>query len=500
MPRCALWVFFGLCAPTVSVAQTRYDVPGELRMRVESVSDSTLDDRGTRSGGQTRGRHRLRIDPTISGRIFDVRLQLDLQSGQSFGEIADDGATFVDRRDGDPLDRYDGWQRFLPRQAWFELRTPVGIIRAGQMASQWGLGLVAHDGEREATVDDRGRPRPHVYGDPWTGDLVDRVLIATRPFAAVGDGVLAPLTLALGADSVWEDDNANVLDGDEAYQLVGSLFHRGRAHFLGTYGAWRTQTDADGETLEVLVSDAFARGSFDLPGGRWALTLEGEAALVTGETTRLRTEAAPGGVEVLQLGGLARIHLSDARSRWVLALEGGYASGDANVDDERASTFAFDQNHRVGLVLFPELLRRVSLVAAERAADPARAGQPPSGVDQLPTDGAVRNAVYAQPSWTWRPGRWTLATSALFAWAASAFEDPASTFETGGFGRNPWGEPAARFYGVELDAAALYRWPVSPLRSVEVGIEGGVFMAGAALEGLGQGPESKVSARVDVAF
>jgi hypothetical protein len=87
----------------------------------------------------------------------------------------------------------------------------------------------------------------------------------------------------------------------------------------------------------------------------------------------------------------------------------------------------------------------------------------------------------------------------LSAWATEPWIDPAGG-TTSGRALNVWGHPAARFFGVELDGAVGYRAPFAPLRTVGVGLEGGVLLPGDALEGLSRGPVGRIEARVDVAF
>lgn len=56
---------------------------------------------------------------------------------------------------------------FLIRQAWGEVLTPFGVLAAGRMGNQWGLGMVANAGDCE---------------DCDGGDAVDRIAFATPLF------------------------------------------------------------------------------------------------------------------------------------------------------------------------------------------------------------------------------------------------------------------------------------------------------------------------------
>ena len=72
----------------------------------------------------------------------------------------------------------------------------------------------------------------------------------------------------------------------------------------------------------------------------------------------------------------------------VAQVEMGYASGDANPLDGTQRRFVFDPNHRVGLLLFDEVLRFATARASTAAQDPllTNATRPPPGVDLLPSN------------------------------------------------------------------------------------------------------------------
>ena len=84
-------------------------------------------------------------------------------------------------------------------------------------------------------------------------------------------------------------------------------------------------------------------------------------------------------------------------------LEAGYASGDSNPFDDASTGFSFNRDFKVGLVLWDEVMLFQSQNGAARLADPNLVGRPPNGVDLLPTEGAVTNALYLKPTVRWRP-------------------------------------------------------------------------------------------------
>lgn len=472
-------VLGSMLGPREANAEVRYEVPGELRLRVDSLGDFALDDT-SRSGGQTWARHLLRVSPVVTSAWVDLHLRLDLQTGQSFGEVAPAGAAFVERRAGEPLDRYDGWQTFLPRQAWLEAKQSRVDVRVGLVPSHWGLGLLENAGEPEPPFDARGHARPHAFGEAWTGDHVAGIALGARPFAGAGPSSLSDVRFDATGEIVYEDEDANALSGDEARRVSLSVEHLGGEQALGALVSWRTQTSEAGRAEAWTTGQAYVRGALSLGDGWGVLGAEAEVGARFEDTAG---DQAP----LDQLAGLGRAWVEDPNRGMVWAAEVGYASG-----------LAFDPHQRVGVVLFNEVLRRSHLRAAERASvrpnDLAQVATP-----ELQLDGAVHQAAYVRPSWTWRPGRWTCAVGGLSAWATAPWTDPAGGTTSGG-ALNVWGQPAARFFGVELDGAVGYRAPFAPLRTVGVGLEGGVLLPGDALEGLSRGPVGRIEARVDVAF
>src|SRR5206468_770901 len=108
-------------------------------------------------------------------------------------------------------------------------------------------------------------------------------------------------------------------------------------------------------------------------------------------------------------------------------IEGGYASGDANPFDDQASNFSMNRDFKVGLVLFDEVMLFQTQNAARRLSDPNLTGAPPPGLDLLPTEGAVTNALYLKPTLRYKPsllgGKFRLVGSALFARAPDPVVD-----------------------------------------------------------------------------
>ncbi len=489
---------------TEAEARVRWQTPGAYRFRLVSIDAFPLDSTGVDSGQLLFGEHRLRIDPTIEVGPVKVHIQVDVLTGQSFGDTQSVGARFVERRHGDPERSFDGWTTVDPRQAWLELDLEWLRLEVGQLGAHWGIGLLENSGDDPRGPEDPEAPQ---QGEIWVekltdrrnGDLYDRVRLATTPLAAFTHGAWADLVVAIGGDHVWQDDEASSLDGDVALQAFASVFYPGEEVFAGAHVVYRFQTDRDGDELSVTAFDLHGRWQVPLYLLRAQFRVEAEGLLRLGSTDRHRPGGRAAGVDLRQLGWVARSEISWRCPRLALGLEAGYASGDADPDDGDKRDLTFDPDHRVGLVLFTDVLRLVTLRGAERLADPTRVGVAEAGAEQLPTDGAVRNALYVEPVVTWRPGAWRLTTAVLVAWGAEPFLDPFETFAAGGSGRGHLGEDASTFYGVELAGGAHYGVRVKRVGDAELGVQAGVLFPGGALgQALGNHPVTKVLGRLDL--
>ncbi len=265
--------------------------------------------------------------------------EADLLYGVAFGGLA-----VGTRPAAMPRDQ-PGYPGIRLRHLCLEWRSPIGLFRLGQMGFSWGLGLVANDGET----------RP-VFGDYRYGDLVRRLFFATRPL-----GENSPFTLAIAGDWVAWDLLADFERpcpsgqgqcGDVAFQgVLAGLYEEGDDRF-GAYVAYRTQKNYLNDFLDVFVADAFAQVHVDEPtGGR--ILLAGEIMFAEGQTSITRTPTRPQ-TEVQQL--LMAAQVGRVSNDLDVILEGGYASGDSNTEDGVERRATIDPDHRVGLVLFPEVL------------------------------------------------------------------------------------------------------------------------------------------------
>ena len=473
-----------LIALPASAAEVRFD--GSYRLRVNADTNLLLDEQGFASAQKAWAEHRLRLTPKIveigEKDAIEIQGSFDIVSGIMGGDVAADfrgyGLTDRSQRTGFRAQGFDF------RSLFAQIRTGIGVVKVGQMPSQWGMGMVANSGNGENTTD---------FGDARYGDIVDGALFATRPLA----GFLGPkselaqeLAVAVSGEVIYRDRFAQLVVknggglqiGDVAWQGVGALiWDPGERTRVGFYVARRVQSFAAAAgNLHIWIYDAHLRHSWTLDSGM-VLSFEGEAAQIYGGTNHAPNLSAPGQTRVTQQGAALRGGL--ARGQIEAELEGGYASGDANPFDDQATSFQMNRDFKVGLVLFDEVLMFQSQNAARRLSDPKLLGAPPQGLDLLPTEGAVSNALYLKPTLRYKPrllgGGLRLIGSVLFARAPQPVLDAYQALVSSA-AKNAFGHDAGRNYGVELDGAVGYQAKLSGALGFETGVQAGYLFPGDA--------------------
>ena len=347
---------------------------------------------------------------------------------------------------------------FRIKRAWMELRLPVGVLRVGRQPSHWGLGLLANGGDG---FDD-------TFGENHQGNNFDRVLFATRPIAiaqaatgrddsgipffvgfAIDRLVEDPLTQYYGyecedglidgvdddydtrcdsdGDGVTDQDHGYTDDtradtdrpndwwldnADDVYEMVYLAIYRGEdlPWLLGggdlTLGAYAINRIQEETLSNVWIFDAYVR--FLARG----LYLEGEALTIRGNSQAI---ALPGAFD--PYGELDNPLLKDVNiwgyvgragykvDRYSLVFEHGYAGGDENVADVNFTGRPLHPDYNVGLILYDEILSRVTQYTWTEAAD------------GLWSQGGVYNSRYIFPVATVSPiENWDILAGFLMAW------------------------------------------------------------------------------------
>jgi hypothetical protein len=347
------------------------------------------------------------------------------------------------------------------RQFFVEWRPDWGILRAGQMSSHWGLGVVFNDGDH-----------PTLFGDPLRSDAYERVMVATQPF-----GKTSPWIATAGADLVYSDRLASLREGDIAMQTFVGIIYSGKPHAAGINAAYRHQVNDDEGDLDIGSSDVFGRFVVGHAGDA-ELFAALEAAAMFGRGTLARNIYVPDHT-FMQMGGVAQVGVN--HKRVATTIEGGWTSGDADPFDDEIRRFTLSSDHNVGLVLFDEVIASQTARAATLAMDPELTGRAAPGVYLLPTDGGVGGAAYASAvTQTFFGDRsWTVYGGVLGAIATSDVVDPYRVQATGAMVNYQGGDPSGRNLGLEFDAGIGHLRAVGSTQ-LSLSIEGGVLVPGDA--------------------
>jgi hypothetical protein len=485
----------------------RFQMHGEYQLRYQTMSSFPLDVSTTvlqahpnaiaDSLGQNNfATHWLRFTPRLQVRDnVQIVGQIDLVTGLVLGDQAHDVSA-----DQTPRDSYNGFSNVQPRWLYADLTTKVGVFRVGQQPSHWGMGILANDGDH-----------PSLFGDYRYGDIAERVLFATKPL-----GKQSPLIVVVAGDLVFRDSTATLTNGDQAFQgVLAALYDKGQNQ-IGVYGVYRDQRRDQPSTTFSSYTDKIQVGVLDASGKFAAPVVPDsntfvfgafEAATIIGVTNEVRTNAqASNGstTDVRSYGGAASIGLvhrafacncdGDEKKKehdepmtfgdLVGEVELGYASGDADPYDGTEHRFTFHPDHKVGLVLFDEVMRFQTARAATAAQDPllANSNRPPPGIDLLPSNGGVFGAQYINPTMLVRPKKWLdLKAGMVIAQSTADVVDPLRIATQGAYVNYRGGDPHRHDLGEEVDLGVEARVPLEYKLTLQLGAQGGVLFPGGAL-------------------
>jgi hypothetical protein len=399
------------------------------------------------------------------------------------------------------------------RYAYLDWTTPIGLLRVGQTGNNWGLGILANNGDR-----------PLIFGDYRFGSLVERVAFATKPF-----GKDKPFVVAIAGDAVFQDATAKWTEGDRAYQAVFSAGYDDGVNQLGFFGVrrWhRVRNEGPGTVpgdIDAWIADVAGRGVRSISSDVVAFGAF-EVATIQGTTDAIRSTPEFNEQKIRSWGGAVQVGLVKrakgptllgppqgsrdevAHGQIVALVESGYASGDANPYDGTIKRFTFDPNHQVGLVLFPYVLHNTLARAATNAADGDLVARPLPGSRFLVSNGGVFGASYVNPVVVVRP--WPdldLKAGAVVAVASSEVVDPYRTTVSpdGGAQSYRGGSPKSRDLGFELDAGFEWRLRLQSSLTLQLGAQAGFFFPGRAFDdarGNRAATQSVVQGRVGVQF
>lgn len=403
--------------------------------------------------------HRLRLEPEIRVNPYlSVYVQADVMDNRVFGTdpVASSYSDLYTNSLGTSQTlglpaSYD--MNLAVKRAWAEIYAPFGRFKVGRTANVTGMGLHFNDGNG---------------WDADGGDTVDRVQFLTR---------LGPVYGLVGFDQIYEGLQDHPNDGQA---LVGAVAYRSELASASLYTYWQrdrsyptlpgatiSTTEAGGNVFSDALRNDMVIGTWDL----WAKTQLGPVQVETEGVLRYgKGDLAllPAGAEsadqavslsdVTLLQGGWVIRGSYARTIDTYGVEFGLASGDEQDGDEdttdrKNTTFTFDPDYRVSLLMF-----RVPMPLA--ASTYNESGLTAGGNEPV-TGYGVSNAIYLRPTASFKVYQGLTADVAgLVGWSYTP--NPATNNE--------------KLYGYELMGGLRYHlWDRMDLR-----LRGAVMLPGAA--------------------
>jgi hypothetical protein len=387
-------------------------------------------------------------------------------------------------------------------RAWMEFNIPVGLLRVGRQPSNWGMGLLAHDGN--GFEED--------FGEYNGGATYDRAIFATKPIAIVdaaastGGGDI-PLFVAIGVDRLVEDplyqyygytcelgevveanspcdnDGDGLSDEDHSYvnedrvsdqrgldwwadqdddvwEMIYALIYRGEdVDYLGgngdlTVGVYAVNRKQNETDSNIWIADAYVKAQvhgvyFEFEG----LTIQGNSSAIA-----LAGSYDPSGTQPLYKEPAIYGYVAKAgyvQPNYSAIFETGYASGDSNVADKEFTGRALHSDHNVGLLLYEQVIAQVTAKLWSE------------GAASLWSSGGVYNSRYIFPVASYSPlDSWRLVAGFLMAFP----DQPDGRFVLCSDGEDcPQTSATSNILGWELDWAVKHRFHEHLLFSLEFG-------------------------------
>ncbi|MEB2312476.1 MAG: hypothetical protein OZ921_19485 [Sorangiineae bacterium] len=368
------------------------------------------------------------------------------------------------------------------RHAYGEVVTPVGLLRIGRQPAIEGSALLVAD----------GNGRPNRWGYSGSGDIVDRVLFATKPlegFKAEAERDLSRdngLFFATFYDRVVTDEVA--LFGDDVHNAgVGLMYYspspvkQTDVKLSGFYAhRWQTEYDTD---INIVNLRAIARAG-KLSGGAESAFIFGRTREVSESLALINSDPIVR-QKVFQYGARAVARWDEPS--WSVYLEGDLASGDADPNPGTTlSQLYFTQYNNVGLLLFPRVLAFESARSARAAEELLRRlGAPSYPAERVDSRGSFTDAIALFPQADYRPHpNLLLRGGVLMAWTPWGVVDPVRSLQLRDGARidddviNFNGGKPGSYYGTELDGRVSWKY----LEHFIFDLEGAVLFPGDALQ------------------
>lgn len=305
--------------------------------------------------------HRLLLQPTwvLSDRAA-IHAQLDLLAYTSWGGTPD---TWTDPTTGEAIAtaQADGvvnsGASIAATRAWGEATTPIGRFALGRMPMTWGAGILWNPGDTP---------------DSEYGDTVDRLQFNTRA---------GPVFVMAAWDLL---DEGYIGEWDDMAAVSLALGYRSETAGLGLLNNYKYQPYTDYK-YQAYTGDLWGYAEL----GPLRLQLETVGVFGGGNL-----DTGANDISILAVGGMLD---GEWKTETVsVGLEGGFATGDEDPTDEKLTTFTFDRDHNVALMMFEESMPTL----ASTVVNETNQGRDDDAV--ISGDG-ISNALYLRPRVKYRP-------------------------------------------------------------------------------------------------
>lgn len=476
---------------------------------------------------------RLRLEPKLSfEKLLTLRVQADIFDDVVFGDNQQTqyGAPIFAERPSNTNFLGQEVPAIDIKRAWLELNIPVGLIRAGRQPSNWGLGILSNDGNGMAED----------FGEKHFGSTFDRVAFATKPVSIYktikgAANVDSNLILAYAYDVLSEEpcvantvalfakaNDCTFLDpvtrfnynqqnrpfgseqwlehgGNDVSEHILVLYYNNEKWHpwrvsdqlkLGTYIVFRTQGKSFTQPIPmkdgVYAQDkgAFAGiydGYYKLRLGPWYS--EAEGYLISGHASGAIILGCPLDASAAQPSCEKNASIIGAvwRGGWMTdffdaILEFGYSQGDDNLADLDFTQRPLHPDYKVGLVLYPEVMRQRTYTVYSKFFGNA-----------LQSYGGVIDSYYLFPRVRYRPPILPGLEGILGAVAAWRDQADYQLFDPS----------KGSFMGFEVDGAIKYSWAEDHM---SFKLEGGLLVFGDALSDYRSSTAATVQTRLAFLF
>lgn len=368
------------------------------------------------------------------------------------------------------------------RKLYGEVILPFGLLRVGRQPVNIGMGVQATDGDGRANR----------FGVARTGNIVDRILFATKPLEALkpaskrSSSPEEGLVIAIAYDRWVGDDpvrpSSAVNQWDTAFRFGMPKHALGGDLLIAGYHAYRwdgqfsTKVHSFGLRAMSRFGPLFA--GFDVAANIGSTREIAEAYKVI-------TNDPVVDQPIRQVGARGTLRLD--QKYWSAYVEVDYASGDPDPQTRTPlSQFVFSEDTNVGLLLFKHVVSFQSARSAAAAVETLRRlGASTFPAESIATRGAFTNAFAIFPQFDVKPHPSVLLRlGVLAAWAPAKLVDPVASL-TGRDGLtiqddlvNFAGGKPGSYYGTELDGRIQWRF----LNHFLFDLEGAVLFPGDALK------------------